>query len=165
MANFIPLFLTPTGFTHRPDDWGNKHLWNVGKLLPDYTARRPKRRSSLWFSLFLVLLRWRTKCWQNSKGGNEVFKEFRGIHQTDKIKTKLQGRKWVVTNRRNDRLQRRTFNAVQRAYNTCFSLQTKRYRDIGRSFSKWLWSGNKLKPNPLRSDKITVPYVGDFCQV
>jgi hypothetical protein len=23
---------------HRPDDGGNKHLWNIHKLLPDYTA-------------------------------------------------------------------------------------------------------------------------------
>jgi hypothetical protein len=23
-------------FTHHPDDGGNKDLWNVGKLLPDY---------------------------------------------------------------------------------------------------------------------------------
>jgi hypothetical protein len=22
----------------RHDGWGSKHLWNVGKLLPDYTA-------------------------------------------------------------------------------------------------------------------------------
>jgi hypothetical protein len=27
--------------THRPDDGGSKHLWNVGKLLPDYTAQHP----------------------------------------------------------------------------------------------------------------------------
>jgi hypothetical protein len=26
---------------HRPDDGGNEHLWNVGKLLPDYTAQQP----------------------------------------------------------------------------------------------------------------------------
>jgi hypothetical protein len=30
--------------THRPDDRGNKHLWNVVKLPPDYTALQPRRR-------------------------------------------------------------------------------------------------------------------------
>jgi hypothetical protein len=28
---------------HRPDDGGSKHLWNVGKLLPDYTSQVPRR--------------------------------------------------------------------------------------------------------------------------
>jgi hypothetical protein len=28
---------------HRPDDWGSKYLWNVGKLLPDYTAQQTRR--------------------------------------------------------------------------------------------------------------------------
>jgi hypothetical protein len=27
-------------------DWGSKHLWNVGKLLPDYTAQHPRWQSS-----------------------------------------------------------------------------------------------------------------------
>jgi hypothetical protein len=27
--------------TRRPDDGGSKHLWNVSKLLPDYTAQLP----------------------------------------------------------------------------------------------------------------------------
>jgi hypothetical protein len=31
---------------HRPDDGGSKDLWNVGKLLPDYTALQPRRRPS-----------------------------------------------------------------------------------------------------------------------
>jgi hypothetical protein len=30
----------------RPDDWGSRHLWNVVKLLPDYTAQHPRRQSS-----------------------------------------------------------------------------------------------------------------------
>jgi hypothetical protein len=30
----------------RPDDGGIKHLWNVGKLLLDYTAQHPRRQSS-----------------------------------------------------------------------------------------------------------------------
>jgi hypothetical protein len=29
--------------THRPDDGGSKHVCNVGKLLPDYTAQQPRR--------------------------------------------------------------------------------------------------------------------------
>jgi hypothetical protein len=33
--------------THRPDDGGSKHLWNVGKLLPDNTAQQPRRQPSL----------------------------------------------------------------------------------------------------------------------
>jgi hypothetical protein len=32
--------------THRPDDGGSKYLWNVGKLLPDYTALQPRRHPS-----------------------------------------------------------------------------------------------------------------------
>jgi hypothetical protein len=32
--------------TCRPDDEGSKHLWNVGKLLPDYTAQHPRRQPS-----------------------------------------------------------------------------------------------------------------------
>jgi hypothetical protein len=30
-----------------PNDGGSKHLRNVGKLLPDYTAQHPRRQSSL----------------------------------------------------------------------------------------------------------------------
>jgi hypothetical protein len=36
----------PQKGTHRPDDGGNKHLWNVGELLPDYTALQPRRQPS-----------------------------------------------------------------------------------------------------------------------
>jgi hypothetical protein len=32
--------------THRPDDGGSTDLWNVGKLLPDYTALQPRRQPS-----------------------------------------------------------------------------------------------------------------------
>jgi hypothetical protein len=32
--------------SNRPDDGGSKHLSNVGKLLPDYTAQQPRRQSS-----------------------------------------------------------------------------------------------------------------------
>jgi hypothetical protein len=31
---------------HRPDDGGSKYLWNVGKLLPDYTVLQPRRQQS-----------------------------------------------------------------------------------------------------------------------
>jgi hypothetical protein len=31
---------------HRPDFGDSKHLWNFGKLLPDYTAQHPRRQSS-----------------------------------------------------------------------------------------------------------------------
>jgi hypothetical protein len=37
--------------THRPDDGGSKDLWNVGKLLPDYTVLQPIRQPS---SLYVV---------------------------------------------------------------------------------------------------------------
>jgi hypothetical protein len=30
----------------RPDDGGSKYLWNVGKLLPDYTTQHPRRQPS-----------------------------------------------------------------------------------------------------------------------
>jgi hypothetical protein len=30
--------------THRPDDGGSRHLLNVGRLPPDYTAQQPRRQ-------------------------------------------------------------------------------------------------------------------------
>jgi hypothetical protein len=30
----------------RPEDGGSKDLWNVGKLLPDYTVLQPRRQQS-----------------------------------------------------------------------------------------------------------------------
>jgi hypothetical protein len=35
---------------NRPDVGGSKHLWNVGKLLPDYRAQQPRRQLYLWNS-------------------------------------------------------------------------------------------------------------------
>jgi hypothetical protein len=35
--------VVPCSLTHRPDDGGSKHLWNVGKFLPDYMAQHSKR--------------------------------------------------------------------------------------------------------------------------
>jgi hypothetical protein len=32
--------------THRPDDGCSKHFWNIGQLLPDYTALHPRRQPS-----------------------------------------------------------------------------------------------------------------------
>jgi hypothetical protein len=39
-----------------PDDGGSKDLWNVGKLLPDYTALQP--RSPWWWMQQGPLKRW-----------------------------------------------------------------------------------------------------------
>jgi hypothetical protein len=36
----------PVNIYHSPDDGGSKYLWNVGKLLPDYTALQPRRQPS-----------------------------------------------------------------------------------------------------------------------
>jgi hypothetical protein len=36
----------PCSGDHRPDNGGSKHLWNVGKLLPDYTAQQTRRQPS-----------------------------------------------------------------------------------------------------------------------
>jgi hypothetical protein len=38
--------VAPCSLVDRTDDGGRKHLWNVGKLLQDYTAQQPKRQSS-----------------------------------------------------------------------------------------------------------------------
>jgi hypothetical protein len=34
------------------DDGGSKHLWNVSKLLPDYTAQQPRRQSCSYSPLW-----------------------------------------------------------------------------------------------------------------
>jgi hypothetical protein len=36
-----------------PDDRGSKHLWNVGKYLPDNAAQHPRRQQSSLSLLFL----------------------------------------------------------------------------------------------------------------
>jgi hypothetical protein len=38
--------LSASIITHRPHDGDSKHLWNVGKLLPDYAAQQPTRQPS-----------------------------------------------------------------------------------------------------------------------
>jgi hypothetical protein len=40
-----------------PDDGGGKHLWNVGKLLPDYTAQQPRRQPSSWLNSFSPIIK------------------------------------------------------------------------------------------------------------
>jgi hypothetical protein len=52
-------------YAHRPDDGGSKDLWNVGKLLPDYTVLQPRRQQSsvyscvvIWSSSFVDALLW-----------------------------------------------------------------------------------------------------------
>jgi hypothetical protein len=59
-----PCCLHHQGSGHHHGDGGSKYLWNVGKLLPDYTVLQPRRQPSsyspLWEPqiLLLMLLRW-----------------------------------------------------------------------------------------------------------
>jgi hypothetical protein len=39
-------------WVHRPDDRDSKHIWNVGKPLPYYTAQQPRGQPFLNLSLF-----------------------------------------------------------------------------------------------------------------
>jgi hypothetical protein len=44
---------------YRPVDGGSKDLWNVGKLLPDYTVLQPRRQQSpgnLMFQKYVLML-------------------------------------------------------------------------------------------------------------
>jgi hypothetical protein len=43
-----PHLLRHTRRSNRPDDGGSKHLWIVGKILPDYTAQQPRSQRSLY---------------------------------------------------------------------------------------------------------------------
>jgi hypothetical protein len=53
----------------RPDDAGSTYLWNVGKLVPVYTALQPRRQPSLFYTsrilplniLYLSVLWWHFK--------------------------------------------------------------------------------------------------------
>jgi hypothetical protein len=41
------LYLKPiphAWLTHCPDDGDSKHLWNISKLLPNYTVQQPRRQ-------------------------------------------------------------------------------------------------------------------------
>jgi hypothetical protein len=42
--------------SHRPDDGGSKVLWNVGKLLPDYTALQPRRQPSSYLLFHVSIM-------------------------------------------------------------------------------------------------------------
>jgi hypothetical protein len=42
----VNFYQTTRNYTHRPDDWGSKDLWNVGKLLPNYTTLQLRRQPS-----------------------------------------------------------------------------------------------------------------------
>jgi hypothetical protein len=37
--------VAPCSDDDRPDDGGSKHVWNVGKLIPDYTTQQARRQS------------------------------------------------------------------------------------------------------------------------
>jgi hypothetical protein len=41
-------------FCHRPDDGCSKYLWNVGKLLPDYTPQQPRRQVIFLWTVFRI---------------------------------------------------------------------------------------------------------------
>jgi hypothetical protein len=48
--------------THHSGDGGSKYLWNISKLLPDYTALQPRRQPysiliSPWTSLLMQLMK------------------------------------------------------------------------------------------------------------
>jgi hypothetical protein len=49
------MLITVENIQHRPVDGGSKHLWNVGKILPDCTAQQPTRQQSS-HSTFLLKL-------------------------------------------------------------------------------------------------------------
>jgi hypothetical protein len=71
--------VAPCCLHHQGDEWddgGSKDLWNVGKLLPDYTALQPKRQPSSRNGFFLsspcnmstpyVVLQGRLSHWGNA---------------------------------------------------------------------------------------------------
>jgi hypothetical protein len=86
LADWFPL-LEPfprARLTHRPDDGGSKDLWNVGELLPDYTALQPRRQPSL-----LSWLRHLNLCRKNKL----IFVYFNFLF---KIKTTFLHKHWSV---------------------------------------------------------------------
>jgi hypothetical protein len=46
MSTKMAVFWVVALMNDRPDNGGSKDLWNVGKLLPDYTALQPRRQQS-----------------------------------------------------------------------------------------------------------------------
>jgi hypothetical protein len=61
----------------RPDNRGSKHLWNIGKLLPHYTAQHPRRQSSSYSPP------WEPEIWLR-------------LHSQDSISTKRQNEKGTL---------------------------------------------------------------------
>jgi hypothetical protein len=51
---------------HRPDDGGSKHLWNVSKYLPDYTAQQPTTQSPSWHG---CTCSWISETWFENNNG------------------------------------------------------------------------------------------------
>jgi hypothetical protein len=39
----VAVLTRPDNRDDHPDDGGSMHFWDVSKLLPDYTAQRPRR--------------------------------------------------------------------------------------------------------------------------
>jgi hypothetical protein len=58
--------VAPCSLSHRLDDGDSKHLWNVGKLLPDYTVQHPRRQPRSYS--------WNIKCrmWANTNKKTDV---------------------------------------------------------------------------------------------
>jgi hypothetical protein len=55
---------------HRPNDRGSKHIWNVGKLLQDYTALQPRRQPPsllYWQEADTKILFWATRVQSSGK--------------------------------------------------------------------------------------------------
>jgi hypothetical protein len=46
LVEFYRRFRGACCLQYRPDDGGSKHIWNVGKRLPDYAAQQPRRQPS-----------------------------------------------------------------------------------------------------------------------
>jgi hypothetical protein len=68
--------VAPCSLVDRPDDGGSKDLWNVDKLLPDYTALQPRRRHLQAFGC-LDYTSWKhDKVWVNTSWNNRKFTKY-----------------------------------------------------------------------------------------
>jgi hypothetical protein len=57
---FYLIWLVSTSQTNSPDDGDRKHLWNIHKLLADYTLQQPRRQPCCWkFTHGLLAHSWR----------------------------------------------------------------------------------------------------------
>jgi hypothetical protein len=68
--------------THRPDDGGSKHFWNINQYLPDYTAQHSRRWSSalnfvLWLKSYSSVYKFASFSWFHVLG--EILFIFMGI--------------------------------------------------------------------------------------